>query len=218
MRSADAYLGQLQALLPEGAAWPREEGAVLTQLLHAFADGLARSDGRADSLLDEADPLTTLEMLPDWERAVGLPDRCVGTAGSVRERQLAITRRIAGAGGQSIPFLVDLAAQLGLEVEIDEFAPFAIGDRVGKPIYDSSWRFAFRVRALPPSESAGDPIALRFAFFRSGEARVGERLLSVGSASLECVISRARPAHSEVIYAYPQDPEPAFWFDFLQAA
>ena len=41
MRNSDAYLAQLQALLPPGRAWPREPDAVLTKLLHAFADALA---------------------------------------------------------------------------------------------------------------------------------------------------------------------------------
>jgi uncharacterized protein YmfQ (DUF2313 family) len=74
--NAKAYLQQLQALLPRGLAWPRAVDAHLTKLLSAFSLEFARVDQRVDDLLDEADPRSTLELLPEWERMAGLPDPC----------------------------------------------------------------------------------------------------------------------------------------------
>lgn len=74
--SAEAYLAQLQALLPPGSAWPRAANATLTKLLGALAEELARLDARALALIDEADGRSTLELLSDWERVCGLPDPC----------------------------------------------------------------------------------------------------------------------------------------------
>lgn len=73
---ADAYLDQLLALLPPGAALVREPGSPLVRVLGVTAAELARVDARAEQLLLEADPQETAEMLSDWERALGLPDIC----------------------------------------------------------------------------------------------------------------------------------------------
>jgi len=214
MRDTSAYRQQLQALLPPGAAWPRDEDAVLTRLLDALAAGLAAGDGRARALIEEADPLTALELLPDWERAVGLPDPCSPISDTIRERQLAVARKIAGIGGQSRPFFVQLAALLGLEVEIEEHPPFSTASEVDRPLFGSAdWPHAFTVRALPPSEASGDPAPLRSAWLTTASG-VDERIRSFGSEDLECVVARARPAHAQVIFAYPEDPEPMLWFDF----
>ena len=209
-----AYRTQLQALLPPGPAWPRDEDATLTRLLHAAADEFARVDGRTADLLEEADPLTALELLPDWERVAGLPDACNPADGTVRERQLAVTRKLTGLGGQSRAYFIDLASRLGLEVEIVEFAPFDATCRVDAELCEDAWRFAFEIRALPASESSGAIALVRFADLTT-ESRVDERLRSFGVDSLECVVSRASPAQSIVLFAYPEDPEPVFQFDFL---
>jgi uncharacterized protein YmfQ (DUF2313 family) len=213
MRSAAAYREQLQALLPPGPAWSRDGESTLGKLLFGMADGLARVDDRSAALIEEADPLTTLEMLPDWERAVGLPDPCVPISDIPRERRIAVARKLAGLGGQSRAYFIELAALVGLEVEIVEFQPFTCDSRVDAEMGGDEWRFAFLVRMLPPSESIGDAFQLRFVDFTT-ESGVDERLRTFGSQSLECLIARARPAHSYALFAYPDDPEPALWFDF----
>jgi len=73
---ASAYLSQLIGLLPPGDALAREPGSRLEQLLSVPAAELARVDGRVEALLLESDPARTMEMLADWERALGLPDEC----------------------------------------------------------------------------------------------------------------------------------------------
>ena len=73
---SSAYLSQLIGLLPPGDALAREPGSVLERLLSVPAAELARVDGRVDALLLESDPARTVEMLADWERALGLPDIC----------------------------------------------------------------------------------------------------------------------------------------------
>lgn len=78
--TAEQYQSQLLELLPLGAVWPRDLDTGLAKLLLAKADEFARVDGRADQLIEEADPRTTSEMLSDWERVVGLPDECMDLA------------------------------------------------------------------------------------------------------------------------------------------
>ena len=49
--TAPDYLASLQALLPQGFAWPRQADAALTRLLLAWADEFARVDIRAADLV-----------------------------------------------------------------------------------------------------------------------------------------------------------------------
>jgi uncharacterized protein YmfQ (DUF2313 family) len=212
MRSAVTYRDQLSALFPQGAAWARDIGSAFDRLLGGVAQEFARIDGRAATLIEEVDPLTTLELLGEWERVAALPDSCAPSTASIRDRQIAVARKISGLGGQTPAFFVALAASLGVEVRIEEFQPFTAGMRCGLPCYSADWRFAFRVRVSSATETTGD---LRFASFRAGVGRAGERLRTGGIASLECLIRRTKPAHSYVLFAYPQEPEPVLWFDFL---
>ena len=62
-------------------------------------------DGRAADLLEiESDPRTTVELLPDWERAWGLPDPCFPNATSIAERQNMLVLVMTLLGGQSRAF------------------------------------------------------------------------------------------------------------------
>lgn len=213
MRNAFAYAAQLRALLPRGRAWASAPGSALAQLMDATALEFARVDGRASVLADEAIPLSALELLPDWERVAGLPDQCLPITGTIGERQRRVARKVSALGGQSRRYFAELAAQLGLSIAIEEFAPLQSGFRSGSRCQSAAWRFVWRVRVLPFSESTG--LVLRSERFRAGASRSGDRLRSFSVSELECVIRRAAPAHTKVLFIYPVDPEPILLFDFL---
>ncbi|PAL25466.1 phage tail protein [Sphingopyxis sp. GW247-27LB] len=211
--SAAAYATQLAAMLPRGRAWPREDGSTLMQLMRAKAEELARVDGRVADLFEEVDPRSALELLADWERVAGLPDSCIAAPDSIAERQAAVHSRLTGLGGQSRAYFIGLAATLGFAITIDEFRPFRVGQsRVGDCLYDEAWAHAWRVNVQSPAVDDGQGLTLRY--FRVGQSRVGERLVGFGSLDLECIIRRAAPAHSIVIFAYDIAPDPMVWFDF----
>lgn len=190
--SADAYLTQLQALLPQGAAWPREAQATLTRLLQAVADELARMDARADALIDEADPRTTAELLVDWERVAGLPEPCITAPQTIADRRAALTGKLASSGGQDRAFYIAIALALGYEVTITEFRPFVAGSSAGDELTNGDWIFTWRVNA--PEETV--------RVFAAGSGAAGEALRTWGNELLECVIGRLKPAHTIVQFAY----------------
>lgn len=190
--TADAYRAQLQALLPPGAAWTRESAATLTRLLDALAVELARVDARAEDLLAECDPRTTRELLTDWERVAGLPDPCSGPLGTVRERREALHGKIAGVGGQSRAYFIELARRLGYEVRISEYFRFRAGSPAGAPLANTpGWRHTWQVNA--PTTT--------IKHFAAGSA-AGEPLRTWGNQLLECAITRRKPAHTVVLFAY----------------
>lgn len=193
LRQAD-FAAALHHLMPPGPAWPREPGTMLDGLLSAMADRAASQHARVVTLADaEAYPAETSEMLPDWERAFGLPDACGHAGDTAAERRAALLARIAERGGQSRAYFIAVAAALGYTVTIDEFRPARIGvATIGTPIYSPEWIFTWRVNA--PAETVTDASI--------GVSVIGDPLRSWGNATLECVIRRIAPARSVVLFGY----------------
>lgn len=189
------YLHQLQALLPQGSAWPRDDDALLTRLLSAFAAGLNQVDARSEQLVSEADPRTTSELLTDWERVAGLPDPCVVAAGqaqSTAQRRAALITRLTMLGGQSKAYFIALAASLGYTITITEFCPFRAGQSHSGDTVATNWQFAWQVNA--PLNTVVP--------FRSGNAVAGDPINAWGNKALECVLTRFKPAHTPVLFSY----------------
>jgi len=191
--TADNYLSQLQALLPPGAAWTREQNAVLTMLLAGLAEELARIDQRADDLLNQIDPRTADELLPDWETVLGLPDACIGELDSVQARMNAAYGTLTATGGASRAYFIAVAEALGFTVTISEYRPFTVGvAAVGDPLYGTDWLYAWRVNA---------PETTIFEF-AMGISAVGDPLRSWGNELLECAMTKLKPAHTHVLFGY----------------
>lgn len=191
--NADQYNDQIEALLPQGKAWPREAGTNMRQLTRALAEEFARIDGRSSDLLREALPSTTLEMLADWERAAGLPDTCVAVAQTLQERRNALLAKLTNSGGQSRAFFIALAEYLGFTVTITEFRPFRAGiSSAGDAVCDDEWWFVWRINAPETTVT----------YFRAGLSAAGEPLRKWGNELLECVMNRVKPAHTHLIFGY----------------
>lgn len=189
----EKYSTMLHNLLPRGLAWPRQKDTTLTALLEALGVEFQRVDGRVQNMLEEAYPLTASELLTDWERLVGLPEECEGLAETIQRRREAVDNKLSTIGGQSPGYYISVAARLGYEITITEFNPFRVGeDAAGDPLYGEDWAYAWQVNA--PEESV--------KYFAAGEGAAGEPLATWGNSLLECVISRLKPAHTIVIFAY----------------
>lgn len=195
MHTAKAYTAQLQQLLPRGPIWTRDAGSTLTAVLAALAAEFARVDARAEALVVELDPARTYEMLTDWERVLGLPDGCTPVVGTISERRAAVIQKLTSLGGQTPAFYVALAAALGFEIEVFEFDPDVDDYYPGLDISDGRWRLAWRVNVLTQVD---------FTVFRAGQSAAGDRLSEGGALDLECVIKRAKPAHTLVVFTYPE--------------
>lgn len=193
MFDARQYRQRLQDLLPQGIAWPREDSAPLTQLLDGMADEMARLDVRAEQLLREANPRTTLELLPDWERVAGLPDTCTpASPRTLEQRRAALVQKLSSLGGQSRAYFLALCAVLGFNVTITEFDLHTCRSDCAAGINSLNWRFAWRINVAQ---------AQTISYQTVSDSCVTP-LASWGNAEFECVLSRLKPAHTLLIFAY----------------
>lgn len=194
MPTAADYLEQLKSLLPPGQAFPREAGTTLHDLLDGMSIELARVDSRGEALPIEANPSSTNELLVDWERVAGLPDKCSGVLEeTLQGRKSALLTKLASTGGQSPGYFIDLAASLGYTVTIEEFRPFRVGrSHVGDALTNGDWIFTWVIRAPEVTITS----------FRVGQSAVGERLRTWGNDTIECKINQLKPAHTIALFAY----------------
>lgn len=169
-----AYARQLKQLLPGGALWNLDQESWLSRLFLGVAGELARVDARGGDLVNEWDPRTATETLPEWERILGL-----APAGSTAARRAAVVRAYLARGGQTPAYFVELAARLGFVATVTETDPH-------------TWRL----------DVAPGSYSLTTTEARAGTARAGDRISSRNQTQLEAVINRAKPAHTVALFAY----------------
>jgi uncharacterized protein YmfQ (DUF2313 family) len=188
----DEFTQQLVGMLPRGRAWPRDLDAVVRSTFKGCAPSFSRSMARGNNLLVDGFPATAVELLPEWEGTLGLPDPCAGLAPTIPQRQAAVVVRFATSGGQQAQHYIDVAAALGFPITITQFTPFRVGMRVGGRLGGADWAYAWQVNAplygIQP--------------FRVGENRAGDRLATFGNAVLECELNAIKPAHTILIFSY----------------
>lgn len=190
--TAADFAGALTRLLPRGPVWPREPDSTVAETMEALAPSFARSNARANFLVEDAFPANTTELLPEWEASLGLPDPCLGEAPTLAARRAEIVARLTGRGGQSRAYMIAYAARLGFTITITEFKAFCAGDPVGSPDNGDAWGFVWQNNA--PLNS--------YTFFLAGSSVAGEPLAEWGNTVLECEMRRIAPEHTILLFAY----------------
>jgi uncharacterized protein YmfQ (DUF2313 family) len=151
-----------------------------------------RNNASAAALVVDAFPSTTVELLPEWEQSLGLPDLCEAQPQTLQQRQAAVLARFVGAGGQTISYYTSVAAALGYAVTITEFPTFRSGlSTSGSPCGDA-YANAWQVSAP----------TFTVSYFRSGASGSGEPLQTYGNTALQCTLRRLAPAHTTLIFSY----------------
>ncbi len=190
--TAEDYKAALLALLPTGRVWPKDPDATQYAVLSGLAPTFERLDARAQTLLVDAFPASTLELLTEWEDSLGLPDPCEGEDQVLQQRRAQVVNRLVNAGGQSVAyFLAALARQGYPDATIQEFSPFRADIGVADaPLYEESWAHAWQI-TVPD---------LRVFYFSADISAADEPLLSIANSVIVCAIEAAKPAHTTVLY------------------
>lgn len=218
--SVDDYGQALLSVKPTGPAWPRDPEQALARFCQAIGGiwGDVVEPRSADLLFVESDPQTTLELLPEWERAFGLPDPCIAEPLTISNRRNALLSRMTLIGGQSRQFMTVTANSIGYNITIREWSPFMVGiSQVGDTRPTGTAGEAFRWEIGAPEMRFYWSIkvdTLRLTWFRvgygGGQAGVDPHLRIGLATDLECMLRRIKPAHTELLFDYsgigPPDP------------
>lgn len=214
-RTQEDYAQGFLSLLPRGAIWNRD----LTRLVMRICDGLARFwayvDSRAADLLErESDPQRTLELLPEWERAWGLPEECFPEAQTIGERQKMLVTKMTWQGGQSRQYFIDIMAWLGFRVVIREWAPFMAGvsrcgdtrERDENDEHDFEFKGHRWYIGAPENRFVWTAQVgyMGLVWFRAaaGRAGVDHHLEFINPLAVECLLMRWKPAHTWLRFDY----------------
>jgi uncharacterized protein YmfQ (DUF2313 family) len=198
-RAPVAVLEALLALPAGGQALPMADaGSRFAGLLAGVAGELALVEANGEALVSESDPRQADKLLPDWERLAGLPDPCAPAFAldgtpllTLAQRRALVMQRITARRTFRPADVVALAAAIGVQVTVTEGFEATCEATCETPVMDAAWRFAFTVQA--PAATVTDATC---------EDGCGTPLRAWGNAAMECLISRATPAHLTSIFAY----------------
>lgn len=184
------YAAALAALLPPGRALAAPAGSTLSALLAALAAEFARVDARADTLLSEVYPNTTVQLLADWERVCALPDECESDPGAltIPQRQGAVVARLTSNHTPTVAYLESVAEALGYDATITELSPRRCGSDCGGASWSADFAFAFSVAIT----------GLSLVAYKRCGAACGLPLATFNAADLLCKLGHLKPAHTEI--------------------
>lgn len=137
---------QLARLLPPGEAWQVEAGSVAEKFLQGLADEFERIRKRGADLIEETDPRTATETLPEWEAMLSIPDELItAIPGTTAARRVAITAKYASRGGQSYDYLAALSLAAGyplISITRGLSRMLRIGARIGDRVYGNEYAYS----------------------------------------------------------------------------
>lgn len=199
-RTVDDIQASMIAKVPPGWALGFR-GGVLDALLKAPASEFQLLEDAIARMMDEFDPRTARVLLPDFERVLG-PDPCGRDVSALplNQRQRIAHQRWTALGGQSLPYLISVAADLGFSIEIEELWPSKAGWlRAGQRLIPEGEQFIWWVRLH---------IARR-ENFKAGASQAGDPLGRFFESGVECELRRIAHAHTIPVFSYILEEEAA---------
>jgi len=194
--TAKDYAYQLDELLPRGPIWKRRQGTVLDAFIFALSNELARVNNKAESILDEADPRTSMELLENWFNDWGIPSACLAALAdpSLEEKRKELITKIISSRSLTAEFFKEVAETLGYECEIVTYSAFTVADTVEKPLFGTEWNTSYAMGIRVKSQS---PTKLFTANWT-----VDQPLAVWGDQLFECLMRELIPAHVIAIFEY----------------
>lgn len=196
----------VRRLLPPGFAWLafRTPGKVFYKLISGFAKSLDTAWQEFYRVVsDELNPYRTKDLMPEWEKALGLPDRCIGPMTDLEDRRGMVLLRLARKRYTTAPTWVDLARDVfGLEITLTPgwhvqkpaLYPFEYPKRYD--LYPKLGRFRVYIDVLNV-EFRGYPYD---GTLESNQYPIPYGTSDEGFKRFKCFVERIRPSNVVVIW------------------
>lgn len=142
--SVTQWSNSIMQQMPLGVIWQRETSLDLYKYVAGYAPRLEAAEISADGLLLEMRPMTTLQMLPEWEGYLALPE-CSTANQTIESRRAAVVEKYYRKGGLQPWNIEKLAADLGFDIEVQELYPHHILRGCNYPLYQEKYRHVLRI-------------------------------------------------------------------------
>lgn len=195
--SAANFLQACLNELPRGRVWAKYLTSKMVLALQTLMPAYERNTQAASALLVDAFPASTLQLIPEWQLSLGLPDPCSGQLTNTDQQRAQILARFLATGVSTKQGIIDYAAALGFVITITEnFGGFIMGHSyMGGPdlVGGDGAIFIWTVHA---------PL-VNYTLFYMGTNVMGDYLGAfTPNDVLECEIRRIAPANTYVQFSY----------------
>lgn len=165
-------------------------------MLKGFSAEFNRFESLLTTLKEQFDIRSTVELISEWEDAVGIPDSCFTNTSTIARRRLNVQAKIEADGVQSPAQLEQLIRNYGFTATVRSGAFYSIF-----PI-QFPWQFF------------GDEKTARFTVVIDFEGQRSSNLFPVSfpwsftgdeTAQLRCFIQQLIPANCDLIFRFEED-------------
>ncbi len=182
MKTLAEHTNALAGYLPGGRLFSAKYKTTsnIYKLLAGIANEMLTTDELIKTFRTEVVPSLTVDLLPDWESAVGIPDGCFNGVGTIVKRRTDVLTKLAALGVQTVADFEQLALVFGVTVTV---VPGIEENGTGDP--DDRFRIYVRHTEFP-----AQTFPLTFP-------------ISFGSASLStitCLFDKLKPANCAVVF------------------
>lgn len=150
IHSVEDHAKGIAHYMPGGKIWRAKNivDSKLRALLRGFGASAKRQEEILDKFWDEVFIGTSEEFLPDFEKAVGIPDDCFPGTGTIAERQADVQLKMVSLYVVTEQDFIDLAAILGFTITIERtvgvrFTWTILGDGVATVGFPYEFPFTF---------------------------------------------------------------------------
>ncbi len=171
------------------------ENSTLRTLLFALAGEITRVQDKVEELSDELFIRQTVNLIEEWESALGIPDSCFTNTGTIERRRLNVEAKLARMNVNTRADFIGLAALFGITIDIIP------GEAV-----NSQFPFTFPVTFFVSPKEARFTMIVVFEGIPQ-PTNIFSLVFPVtfaddNEAFLKCIIKKLAPANVHVIFRY----------------
>jgi len=181
----------LSHFLPNGRVFAKKftYGSNLFQFVMGLACELYRVEEKMNMIAFEHDINETTQFINEWESAVGIPNDCLTSSGTLEERRTAILVMLSKMNVTTVQDFIDLADEFGVTVTIAAGADVGLFPLPFPFIFFSTPKEARFTMVIDfPTTLEVFPLTFPIPF--------GDGIIGV----IKCLFNHVKPANVQIIY------------------
>ncbi|WP_086553251.1 putative phage tail protein [Acetobacter orientalis] len=123
----EQYTQALLDHLPSGKIYNKTTTSNIYKFFYSLAGEMKKVDDYAENIAIDWQPGNTTNFLFEWQKSLGLPDRCVSHQSSFEDQRNQVVSRLTFTGGSTTNFIKSFCESLGYEVDVKEWGQMICG-------------------------------------------------------------------------------------------